>query len=542
MVKMSVRLFLDICLFIAFIGILIAYLVQKYPIGPEKFSPGTITQVSPTSWNFVPTPGYYGNVTLSYQLTDGSTNPPVPDTATFQVQQTYAPVTLTSQSGTLAPDSSLIAPYTFKASDLLSILGATSPQNGQIGITNIVITAKNNIPTDPAPPNPIGTLTANGAVYNSTTVYQPSTSFVFTPNPSNGGNITVTLSFQVVDNYVGQTIAPGLTQIVQPTNASINFVLPYTYQPPTIIPVTLSGPYYQGTPFTLSSQQLIGSSTGDVRHPTLSVSNLAIQSITVSSNAIPNQVMQVNNPVLFNYSSTSGFLTYGNGYFTVNVTGTYNISYTVNITNYASATLSVYLIDNKSNIFMKNTWSPPSSSWTKIPGQYQSGGIGVANPGTGPSGCETGCDSTSGCVGFSYSSNGSDSACYPKSSLSSGFVSGPYDTYVGQYQNISGFASGNGLAIIPNPLPGSGAVGCNAICAGNPNCVGFSYSTNGTDNNCYLKNDISSLNGTGPYSTWTNTAVTTLSITENTQLTAGTTFSLQFSRACTVQSGSITFT
>ncbi len=72
------RSVIEISLFIAFIGILIGYLLQK-----EGFIPGSITQTSSNAWNFIPASGYTGNVVLNYNLSDGSTL--VPNTTSFQI-------------------------------------------------------------------------------------------------------------------------------------------------------------------------------------------------------------------------------------------------------------------------------------------------------------------------------------------------------------------------------------------------------------------------------------------------------------------------
>lgn len=544
-IEKKIATFFIIVICLLALALIITYLVKVYKNEAFGLSPGTLTQPTPSTWYFVPTTGYYGNVTITYQLTDGSISAPVSDTATFSIIKTYGPVTYSNTNATLAPATSTTANFVFSVNDILSMLipSGSSP----FGIMNLTTSAV-NLDTNTVMTN-FGTLTdSSNAAIVPNKEYLANSSFIFTPS-TNIGNVQVTINFQLVDSNYGQTVAPGLAQLVTGTNASIKFLIPYIYQAPVAIPVTLTGPYYQGLPITITSSQLIGTSVGDVRYPTLTATNVNITPLTINTSANSNQVLLSNTPIAFNSTNANinnYLLSYNNGYFTITTTNSYTVNYTVNITNYASNTITIALVDNTGKKYLQTSWSP--SNYSKISGFFQSGGSSSGNPGTGSSGCISSCNSTPGCVGFSYSQSGSDTSCYIKTDLSGNFGNGNYsagngyDTYVGQYQNIPGFSSGNGLAIATNPLPSIGATGCNALCSANKDCVGFSYTTNGTDTgNCYLKSDLSNLNGTGNYSSWTNTTTLQLSSSGVLNIQAGTVLSLQLSRACTVVSGSISF-
>ena len=272
--------------FLAVIIVLVMVLfISNFNEGFALTGPGTITQqtdsAGTTTWYFVPTPGYYGQVNLVYQLTDGSGSVAVPDSATLNIIQTYGPVSVGTTHATQTPAPYMTAIYTFTVADLVSLTSSVSPQNKTISVQNLSIAyvaqpsspGSSLIGVDTAP---VGTLTVGSGPVISGTVYGPGSVFTFTPTIVTSNNIYVTISFQLVDSVFGQTAVPGRSDTVGPTNASISFLLPYSYHTPTAIPVILSGPYYENMPITFTQQQLVGLSVADSHFNSLMPGSLSV--------------------------------------------------------------------------------------------------------------------------------------------------------------------------------------------------------------------------------------------------------------------------
>jgi hypothetical protein len=103
----------------------------------------------------------------------------------------------------------------------------------------------------------------------------------------------------------------------------------------------------------------------------------------------------------------------------------------------------------------------------------------------------------------------------------------------GVYNNVT--------QITPNTTAAN-AAGCATVCDSNIDCIGWTYSNNGSDNTCYFKNDLSSTNGPGGmYNTYSMYNYM-FNGTYNFSISAGEALSFALSRACTIYNNDSTIT
>ena len=218
-IRKNENILLFVILVLITILVIISYVNNRQILNKDNFGqelgPGIITQqtdiAGSTVWYFQPVSDYNGIINMSYTLTDGRSS--VPDSTTFNIIKTYGPIRA-SLHETLAPLSNSV--FNFSVTDLINYVHAISPQGSPIGVKNLIVE-----------PTSVGTLSTSTSSINSSTIYPIGTNFIFTPNTTMvGPNTYVTISFQLVDAFVGAITGPGRTDTVSVMTSSLTFLIP----------------------------------------------------------------------------------------------------------------------------------------------------------------------------------------------------------------------------------------------------------------------------------------------------------------------------
>jgi len=263
---------------ILLLGLLaVGYCLYKI-FSKEGFVPGSLVP-SGSDWIFTPTQNYFGPVSLSYYLTDGF-NTSAPNTLNFYVNhvlQTLAASPIFTSPPVLTNSNNIPISYTFNGSQLVSMAnlsGGEPNQNiGYIVITNIGQVYSNNsqIPNGTFTTTPNTTLisllagswpTTIQSLITSAGTYPISTQFTYNVPTNYPSPITVSFTYYLVDsNNYGTTLQPNSATLYPAVGPlTLTFNVPWIYQNPVVIPVSLSGPFLENTTFTLTPNQLVGSS------------------------------------------------------------------------------------------------------------------------------------------------------------------------------------------------------------------------------------------------------------------------------------------
>jgi len=248
---------------------------------PANISPGTVVAISAGNWQFIPSPGFYGQTKITYNLSDGSGNPPATDYAIINVTHTFNPIIATNP--TITPNQITATPgtvpnYQFHGFDLLAMLGLSGGENGaNINNMSIIINSFSqvykNLPSavpggtltmfqgsssTPVVPIPITQLNSSSAIIGAS--LPETTLFSYNSPQNNLDYINVSIQFCIVDNTNFQmTAIPGGPIYGFSGPFTLQFQIPITYNYPIPIPVTLS--VNENGILPLSSSTLVNGTT-----------------------------------------------------------------------------------------------------------------------------------------------------------------------------------------------------------------------------------------------------------------------------------------